>query len=400
MAMEAAAGTPHIDAWVAADGRGGVVVDGTPEQVSGWKPEVTRAVIVARVTDIASGLGRPVELRTDDATTGPQTVIVHPDGAVLPVEEGPGLPTVDDLLRARPVAPDAPAESGWRGTVTRLTAGHVTLKPSRAEARHRDAVHRVQRPFGGPRTVVVINPKGGAQKTTATLLLAATFGTHRGGSVLAWDNNETRGTLGWRAAPGPHAHTAVDLLGSLDRFGDDALNRIGDLDRYVRPQITTQFDVLASDEDAAASSTIDAAAFRRLHATLARFYRVIVVDTGNNMRASNWVAAIESADQLVIVSTEREDTAASAAWLVDGLREKGQLEKVRDAVTVLAAPAQSRDAVLSKRLHTHFRQLTRAVIDVPYDPALVGGGRLSFEALAPATREAWLRVAATVADGL
>jgi putative peptide zinc metalloprotease protein len=261
-------------------------------------------------------------------------------------------------------------------------------------------VVRVQRPLGGPRTVVVINPKGGAQKTTATLLLAATFGIHRGGSVLAWDNNETRGTLGWRAAPGPHAHTAVDLLSSLDRFGNDALNRIGDLDRYVRPQVATQFDVLASDEDAAASSTIDASAFRRLHGTLARFYRVIVVDTGNNMRASNWTAAIESADQLVIVSTEREDTAASAAWLLDGLREKGQHEKVRQAVTVLAAPAKNRDTALTDRLHTHFRQLTRAVLDVPYDPSLVGGGRLSFDALAPATREAWLRVGATVADGL
>jgi putative peptide zinc metalloprotease protein len=400
--MESAAGTPHIDAWVAADGRGGVVVDGTPEPVSGWKPEVTRAVIVARVTDIASGLGRAVELRTDDATTGPVTVLVHPDGAVerMGANTDSTLPTVGDLLSARPDGPDAPASTGWRGTVTRLSAGHIALPPAPAEKQHRDAVRRVQRPFDGPRTVVVINPKGGAQKTTATLLLAATLGLHRGGSVLAWDNNETRGTLGWRAAPGPHTQTAVDLLGNLDRFGDDALNRLGDLDRYVRSQIATQFDVLASDEDAAASSTIDATAFRRLHATLARFYRVIVVDTGNNMRASNWIAAIESADQLVIVSTEREDTAASAAWLLDGLREKGQHDKVRDAVTVLAAPAKNRDEALTDRLHSHFRQLTRAVLDVPYDPALVGGGRLHFDALAPATQEAWLRVAAEVADGL
>jgi hypothetical protein len=85
---------------------------------------------------------------------------------------------------------------------------------------------------------------------------------------------------------------------------------------------------------------------------------------------------------------------------VDGLREKGQHEKVRQAVTVLAAPAEHRDAALTKRLHGHFRRLTRAVLDVPYDHALVGGGRLSFESLAPATREAWLRVAATIADGL
>src|SRR5690606_13419571 len=102
------------------------------------------------------------------------------------------------------------------------------------------------------------------------------------------------------------------------------------LDTYVRTQVDARFDVLASDEDAAASSTIDAAAFDRLHGVLSRYYRLLIVDTGNNMRASNWVAAVAAADQLVIVSTVREDTAASAAWLIDGLREKGFDRKIEE----------------------------------------------------------------------
>jgi len=232
------------------------------------------------------------------------------------------------------------------------------------------------------------------------LLLAATFGTLRGGYTLAWDNNETRGTLGWRSQPARHTNTAVDLLRDLDRFNDLRNSRVGDLDNYVRAQGSTQFDVLASDEDAAASSTINDQAFNELHTTLSRFYRVIVVDTGNNMRASNWEAAITAADQLVIVSTIREDTAASAAWLVDGLREKGHEEKVRNAVTVLASPSKVADPQLSKRLHGHFTSLTRTVLDVPFDRALVDGGTLKYEALTPATREAWLQVTAAVADGL
>lgn len=309
-------------------------------------------------------------------------------------------PTLDDLLQSRPPAPLGPATMGWQGVVRRVTAGLVSPRPSEFELSHRSAIERVQRSLRGPRTVVVINPKGGAHKTTATLLLAATFGTHRGGSTLAWDNNETRGTLGWRAQPARHQNTAVDLLRDLDRFNDVRNAKVGDLDNFTRSQGSTQFDVLASDEDAAASSTIDARAFNELHATLSRFYRVIVVDTGNNMRASNWEAAVAAADQLVIVSTLREDTAASAAWLVDGLYEKGHEAKIREAVTVLASPTKVPDAQLHTRLHSHFNSLTRAVLDVPHDPALVDGGTLNFDALAAETRGAWLQVTATVADGL
>jgi putative peptide zinc metalloprotease protein len=258
----------------------------------------------------------------------------------------------------------------------------------------------VQRSFAGPRTVVVINPKGGAHKTTATMLLAATFGENRGGYTLAWDNNETRGTLGWRALPAEHHRTALSLLRDVDRFGTAGQASIGDLDDYVRSQGSAQFDVLASDEDPNATELIDAVAFDKLHRTLQRFYRVIIVDTGNNMRAENWQAAVATADQLVIVSTVREDTAASAAWLVDGLREKGLEDKVANAVTVLSSTSESPDPQLARRLRGHFGTLTRAVLEVPHDPSLVDGGAITFELLSRRTREAWLKVAATVAEGL
>ena len=425
---------PKIEATVAADATGTVVINGVSRAVSGADDQAVREEILAVVTATANDMGRAVRLTTRDAF-GEQQLAVHPDGHVealtdlsassavatptlsvaadtpaLHIEPETNVtqapvataqrPTLNDFLQSRPAAPVGPATMGWQGAVRRLTGGVVSPSPSTFELEHRNAIERVQRSLRGPRTVVVINPKGGAHKTTATLLLAATFGTHRGGSTLAWDNNETRGTLGWRAVPARHQNTAVDLLRDLSRFNDVRNAQLGDLDNYVRAQGSTQFDVLASDEDAKASSTIDDKAFNELHATLSRFYRVIVVDTGNNMRASNWEAALDAADQVVIVSTIREDTAASAAWLVDGLHEKGHAEKVRNAVTVLAAPSKVADPQLNRRLHSHFASLTRAVLDVPHDPALVDGGTLNFDALTPATREAWLQVTATVADGL
>lgn len=336
---------------------------------------------------------------------GPVEVEVEPLALPFPVETIPGpvappLPTLSDLLAARPQPPAGPAELGWRGTLRRVTGGAVRLGPGRAELAQRASIARVQRSLDGPRTIVVINPKGGAHKTTATLLLAASFGQHRGGYTLAWDNNETRGTLGWRSQQAQHHNTAVNLLQDLERFSDPGSARVGDLDNYVRSQGSAQFDVLASDEDAASAASIDAFAFRSLHRTLSRFYRVMVVDTGNNMRASNWQAAVEAADQVVIVSTVREDTAQSAAWAIDALRATGHEDVVRQAVTVLSDPAPRRDDALASRLHDHFGQLTRTVLDVPYDPSLVGGTPLDLGRLHRRTREAWLHVAAAVADGL
>ncbi|GAB2575220.1 MinD/ParA family ATP-binding protein [Microlunatus antarcticus] len=337
------------------------------------------------------------------AAAAPLAPLPPPPAPRQPPYEGQprrAAPTLDDLLGGRPAPAPGPAQAGWQAFVRKATFGLIKPGPGPLELRHREAVATIQRSLPGPRTVVVVNPKGGASKTTAVMLLAATFATLRGGYTLAWDNNETRGTLGWRAVPARHTNTAVDLLADLERFQQVRGARVGDLDNYVRTQGAAQFDVLASDEDPAASASIDADAFQRLHGTLSRFYRILVIDTGNNMRASNWEAAIEAADQLVIVSTIREDTAASAAWLVDGLRAKGHGDKVEHAVTILSAPASSNDTLLSSRLHDHFAQLTRAVVDVPHEPSLVAGGPIDFAALSKPSRDAWVLATAKVAEGL
>ena len=343
---------------------------------------------------------RPAAAPVPPQAPAPTHPAPEPGPAPLPPQPRRAAPTLDDLLGGRPAPVPGPAQTGWQAFVRKASFGLVKPGPGPRELRFREAVATIQRSLPGPRTVVVVNPKGGASKTTAVMLLAATFATLRGGYTLAWDNNETRGTLGWRAVPARHTNTAVDLLADLERFQQVRGARVGDLDNYVRTQGAAQFDVLASDEDPAASASIDADAFQRLHGTLSRFYRILVIDTGNNMRASNWEAAIAAADQLVIVSTIREDTAASAAWLVDGLRAKGHGDKVEHAVTILSAPASSNDAALSARLHDHFAQLTRAVVDVPHDRSLVAGGPIDFAALSKESRDAWVLATAKVAEGL
>jgi len=304
------------------------------------------------------------------------------------------------LAPRRRVHQQAVATQGPRKVVRAMTFGALKPRPSEKERRVLAATEAVRRPLEGPRTVVVINPKGGAHKTTATLMLASTLGIHRGGYSLAWDNNETHGTLGWRSSAKAAGGTATDLLDALPRLLAAGEVRVGDLDPYVRTQTDEQFDVLASDEDAASGSFVDARSFAALHTVLTRFYRTIVVDTGNNIRSSNWRAAVEAADQLVIVTTIREDSAQAAAWAVDALRAAGLADSVRSGVTILSCPDRKVDKDLRERLRQHFGALTRTVVEVPYDDALVTGGPVDFARLRQSTREAWLLAAAAVVDGL
>ena len=104
-------------------------------------------------------------------------------------------------------APVLPTISGDR------TADVVILGAGPAERQHMTDRLTIQKDFDGPRTIAFINPKGGAAKTTGVLAAGYTFGTIRGGGVIAWDNNETRGTLGIRGTRSTHRNTTRELLG-------------------------------------------------------------------------------------------------------------------------------------------------------------------------------------------
>lgn len=313
--------------------------------------------------------------------------------------DGKPLPTLQDLRGGtRPLAA-APPTRGFPAFITRLTGGGITPRPNRAERRERAETERIRRPLEHPRNIVVVNLKGGAHKTTACLMIASTLGVARGASVLAWDNNETRGTLGWRGSQGENHHTVRDLLDDLETLGDGA--SASDLDRYVRHQDATRFDLLASDEDAGSAMLMDGPAFADLNEALSRFYRVKVIDTGNNVRASNWLAAVGAADQLVIISTVREDTFNAAAWMIDELRATGYADKVDHAVTILShSSAKGIDKVLHKRLLSHFGAHTRVVHEVPFEKQFVDGGELDWSRVSRETKRAWLAATATIVDGL
>ncbi len=331
------------------------------------------------------------------AATAPVAKRPLPSRAAVPAD---GRPTLQDLQSSTAKHRKVKATRGFRGVITRATGGVISPGPGRKERLEIERLERIRRALDGPRNIAVVNLKGGAHKTTASLMIAATLGVTRGGNVLAWDNNETRGTLGWRGVPTEHHRTAVDLLHDIETLRSPSASN-ADLDPYVRPQGEMRFDILASDEDPGSAALIDDRAFGELDEALSRFYRIKVIDTGNNVRASNWLAAVKSADQLVIISTVREDTFNAAAWMIDELRATGLGEQVDHAVTILSHSSKGKfDPTLRSRLLAHFGAHTRAVAEVPYEQQFVDGTHLDWNRVSKATKKAWLDATALIVDGL
>jgi MinD-like ATPase involved in chromosome partitioning or flagellar assembly len=293
-----------------------------------------------------------------------------------------------------------PATWGWRGRVRRWSGNLIKPQMGRKEETYEHHRAAIQRDFDGPRTIAFINPKGGAAKTTGVLAAGYTFGTVRGGGVVAWDNNETRGTLGIRGTRSSHRNTTRELLEDLGRFKDVYQSRIGDLGAFVRSQGDAHFDVLASDERPDVTGTIRAEDFKEVHSLLERFYRIILVDTGNNMRAENWLASAEAADLLVVTSTVREDTGYSGLWMLDALQDAGLQDLKHKCVTVLSDPSPKVDDKLAADLVAVYEQRTRGVYRVPYDPSLVAGSVVPYAQLSDHTRMSWLAACAGMASAL
>ena len=359
-----------------------------------------------------SAVSAPSAPSAAPAPSSPETLVPASSGtaATAPAEKRPlpsratvpadGRPTLQDLQSSTAKHRKVKATRGFRGVITRATRGVISPGPGKKERLEIERLERIRRPLDGPRNIAVVNLKGGAHKTTASLMIAATLGVSRGGNVLAWDNNETRGTLGWRGVPTEHHRTAVDLLHDIESLRSPSASN-ADLDPYVRPQGEMRFDILASDEDPGSAALIDDHAFGELDEALSRFYRIKVIDTGNNVRASNWLAAVKSADQLVIISTVREDTFNAAAWMIDELRATGLGEQVDHAVTILSHSSKGKfDPTLRSRLLAHFGAHTRAVAEVPYEQQFVDGTHLDWSRVSKATKKAWLDATALIVDGL
>ncbi len=247
----------------------------------------------------------------------------------------------------------------------------------------------------GTRTIAVVNGKGGSSKTPTTAMLAAVLAQGTDDRVLAWDNNETRGTLGLRTQRAAHEANVRDLLPHVAHLSAKGADP-ADVARYVHPQSPDGYDVLQSDPAILpGSSRLTGEDFDAVHGLVSGRYRVIVIDSGNAVDAPNWLRMLERADQIVVPTTTRTEHAEAARLLLSALHGRdARSAALADQAVVIVSHAES-DEKRPAEVAGQFEWLARATVTIPYDPAM-RADQLQLGALAPATQQSWRRAAEAV----
>jgi MinD-like ATPase involved in chromosome partitioning or flagellar assembly len=298
--------------------------------------------------------------------------------------------TSDLLLPGKRATPDG----GWRRTVYRATGGLVRVGESAASLQRRDLVSRVRAPVaGGHHRVAVLSLKGGVGKTTVTVGLGSTLASLRGDRVIAVDGNPDRGTLSDKVRLETSA-TIRDLLNERSM-----VTRYADVRAYTS-QAPSRLEILASDRDPGVSVAFSADDYRTVVGVLEHYYSICITDCGTGLLHSAMAGILELADQMVLVSSPSVDGARSASATLDWLEAHGYEDLVSGGVVVLSAiRRKSKSTVDLDRLEQHFAARSRAVVRVPYDPHLEEGAEVELEMLNEETADAYLALAALVADG-
>ncbi|HXR73976.1 MinD/ParA family protein [Actinocrinis sp.] len=310
-------------------------------------------------------------------------------GAGLPL----GLQASQDLTSDRLVRKAEPvARTGWRKTVRSATGGLIKPAPGKAEAHRAELLERVRTPLLGCHRIAVISLKGGVGKTTTTTALGATLAWNRGDRVIAVDANPDAGTLGRRVRRETGA-TIRDMLQALP-----SIQSYVDMRRFTS-QAPSRLEILANDVDPAVSTTFNDEDYRRILGALQRQYSIILTDSGTGLLYSAMRGVLQLADQLIVVSTPSVDGGNSASTTLDWLIAHGYQDLVSRSVTVISGVRPSAKEFDLNQLITHFAARCRAVVPIPFDPHLGTGAEIDLEMLRPATADAYLELAAQVAQG-
>jgi MinD-like ATPase involved in chromosome partitioning or flagellar assembly len=293
----------------------------------------------------------------------------------------------DDLLSRPPVGP----LWGWQALVYQLSGGRLRPAPGAAERANRELEARVTAPIEGCRRIAVIALKGGVGKTTTAACLGAIFAEYRSDRVVAVDANPDPGTLGYRIRRDT-MRTTKDLLANVDK-----LERYADVRAYAS-QTDLRLEVITSEADPSRTEAFGEDDYRELAAVLERFYSLILTDCGPGLLHSAMRAILPTADQLVVVAAPSLDGARSASLTLEWLQRNGHGRLAESSVVVINA-IRDHGLVDVNKLEDHFARRCRAVVRVPFDRHLETGAEIVLDELAPVTRQAYVRLAAAVADG-
>ena len=194
----------------------------------------------------------------------------------------------------------------------RIPRTHSALERARGAWHDSDYRSQLDEMISAPRltrcaTIAVISPKGGVGKTTTAALLGTLLAMIRSDRVIAVDGNPDYGTLGRSLAP-EHPIFVDDLL---DVIHQPALT-VTMLERCLG-RASHGLLVLPAPTEPERMEKLDHDAYDRVIRRLQELAGIIVLDCGAGLQDQATRAAMEAADQLVLVSDAEPPTASLVA---------------------------------------------------------------------------------------
>ena len=321
-----------------------------------------------------------VQARAPLAEVAVSEVLRGPSSSMQPVPLD--LPGLVRIQRTRPT-------TGWRAALFAATSGRWNPGLSRAECERCRLIERSRTHLPGHHNITVTSLKGGTGKTTAAAGLGLTLAEHRGDRIVALDANPDAGTLADRLT----GHCGITLRELIDNI--DTVKSWTDMAHYT--SLAGRLQVLASEQDPAMSEAFSREEYQAVSAVLARFYNVIITDSGTGLVHSAMGGALDTTNTLVIAGAPTLDGASRAAKTLDWLVAHGYHELVDRAVVALSCDRTSRD-VDRAAIVAYFQARCHTVVEIPADPHLAIGGVIELAALREPTRDAFLRLSAAVAE--
>jgi MinD-like ATPase involved in chromosome partitioning or flagellar assembly len=301
--------------------------------------------------------------------------------------------TADRLIDVSAKNRPAP-ESGFRRFLYFLSLKSINLGDNLRVRERKATDARISAVLeGGAKFVPVLTRKGGVGKTTVTTLLGMAMALVREDRVIAIDANPDRGTLAERVSKSTRftVRDVVNRAAAVDGFTDFSTMVSRD---------ATRLHVLASDSDPMLSEAFDEGDYNVVADMAARYYTVILTDCGTGIVHSVMRPTLQRANGLVIVSGGSVDEARLASETLTWLEANGYGDLVRQSVVALNTATQGTNLVKLDEIEAHFKSRVRAVVKIPYDPALAAGSVIKFDQLHKNTREAARELAALVVEGL
>jgi MinD-like ATPase involved in chromosome partitioning or flagellar assembly len=358
--------------------------------------DLTPSTSSIKVVTEATAIVPESEILSSDSSANGQAGYSRRDslrGDAFDQPEPAAMLTADRLIDLTAKNRPAP-ESGFRRFLYFISLKTINLGDNLRIRERKATDARISAQLdGGARFVPVLTRKGGVGKTTVTTLLGMAMALVREDRVIAIDANPDRGTLAERVSKSTRftVRDVVNRAAAVDGFTDFSTMVSRD---------ATRLHVLASDSDPMLSEAFDEGDYNVVADMAARYYTVVLTDCGTGIVHSVMRPTLQRANGLVIVSGGSVDEARLASETLTWLEANGYGDLVRGSVVALNTATQGTNLVKLDEIEAHFKSRVRAVVKIPYDPALAAGSVIKFDQLHKNTREAARELAALVVEGL